>query len=72
MLYVLLHLLLLPVGPLLQGLLERNVDKRLGCGKSSMFEVRGVAALKAHPFFKGIDWAKLEAKQVRVFVLVCM
>ena len=37
---------------LLKGLLERNVDKRLGCGKSTMYQVRGVAALKQHAFFK--------------------
>ncbi|EQC42387.1 AGC protein kinase [Saprolegnia diclina VS20] len=49
---------------LLKSLLERNVDKRLGAGKSSMFVVRGVQALKAHPFFKGIDWNAMVALQV--------
>jgi ribosomal protein S6 kinase beta len=37
---------------LLRSLLERNVSKRLGGGKSTMFVVRGVQALKSHPFFK--------------------
>ena len=41
---------------LLKGLLERNVEKRLGCGKSSMFQTRGVSALKQHPFFKVLPW----------------
>ncbi|OQR91891.1 protein kinase [Achlya hypogyna] len=49
---------------LLKSLLERNVDKRLGGGKSSMFVVRGVQALKAHPFFKGIDWNAMAQLQV--------
>ena len=35
---------------LLKGLLERNVDKRLGCGKSYMFEIKGITALKNHIF----------------------
>ena len=29
-----------------------------------MFATRGVAELKAHPFFKGIDWQRLAARQV--------
>lgn len=37
---------------LLKSLLERNVTKRLGAGKSSMFVIRGVQALKSHSFFK--------------------
>ncbi|ETW07253.1 AGC protein kinase [Aphanomyces invadans] len=41
---------------LLKSLLERNIDKRLGGGKSTMFVVRGVQALKCHPFFRSIDW----------------
>jgi p70 ribosomal S6 kinase len=48
---------------LLKGLLERNVQKRLGSTKSTMFEVGGVAALKAHRFFKGIiHWQLLARK----------
>ncbi|KAF0698470.1 Aste57867_10893 [Aphanomyces stellatus] len=50
---------------LLKSLLERNVDKRLGGGKSTMFVVRGVQALKTHPFFRGIDWTAIEKLQVK-------
>uniref|UniRef100_A0A0K0FEB8 G protein-coupled receptor kinase n=1 Tax=Strongyloides venezuelensis TaxID=75913 RepID=A0A0K0FEB8_STRVS len=35
---------------LLEGLLKRNVDERLGCKGKGAFE------LKTHPFFKDIDW----------------
>ncbi|KAG7402360.1 hypothetical protein PHYBOEH_000068 [Phytophthora boehmeriae] len=49
---------------LIKCLLERNVSKRLGGGKSSMFVVRGVQALKRHPFFKQIDWTKMEGLRV--------
>ncbi|XP_017488947.1 PREDICTED: G protein-coupled receptor kinase 1-like [Rhagoletis zephyria] len=35
---------------LLEGLLHRDVDKRLGC------RGRGADEVKEHPFFKGIDW----------------
>ncbi|XP_028559511.1 G protein-coupled receptor kinase 3 isoform X1 [Podarcis muralis] len=35
---------------LLEGLLQRDVSKRLGCQGSGAQEV------KEHPFFKGIDW----------------
>ncbi|GMF35981.1 unnamed protein product [Phytophthora fragariaefolia] len=50
---------------ILKQLLERNVDKRLGSGKSTMFQVKGVQAIKKHAFFKGIDWHLLEQKQVQ-------
>ncbi|OQR84942.1 protein kinase [Achlya hypogyna] len=49
---------------ILKQLLERNVEKRLGSGKSTMFQVRGVAAIKKHPFFKDIDWGLLEQKRM--------
>ncbi|KAL5288004.1 ADRBK2 family protein [Megaselia abdita] len=35
---------------LLEGLLQRDVDKRLGC------KGRGADEVKSHPFFAGIDW----------------
>ncbi|CAF5077608.1 unnamed protein product, partial [Rotaria socialis] len=35
---------------LLEGLLQRDVDKRLGCMGRIAEEV------KEHPFFKDIDW----------------
>jgi serine/threonine protein kinase len=43
---------------LLKGLLERDPKKRLGGGAT------GSADVKAHPFFKKIDWKKLESMQV--------
>jgi hypothetical protein len=48
----------------LKGLLNRNPDKRLGCAKSTMFEVGGVAGLKQQPFFAKIGWNKLEKKEL--------
>jgi len=41
---------------LLEGLLTRDVDKRLGSANSS--------EVKKHPFFKDIDWEKLEKKEI--------
>ena len=49
---------------LLKGLLNRNVQKRLGAAKSTMFEVGGVAALKNEPFFAHLNWEQLANKQV--------
>lgn len=40
---------------LLEGLLERDVDKRLG-GDS----------VKSHPFFSSLDWKSLEEKKIKV------
>lgn len=45
---------------LLRGLLERNVERRLGSGKSTMFETKGSAAIRQHPFFTGMDWRAVE------------
>ncbi len=53
----------------LRGLLERNVQKRLGAARSTMFELGGVAALKAHRFFAKIDWQALLRKQLPAPVL---
>ena len=50
---------------ILRGLLERNVQRRLGCFKSTMFKKGGVDAIKMHPFFDSIDWNKLYAKKLR-------
>jgi hypothetical protein len=47
----------------LKGFLERNVQKRLGGSKSTMFEVGGVAAIKAHRWFSKIPWNNLLRKQ---------
>ena len=49
---------------LLKGLLDRNVENRLGASRSTMFAVGGVAALKQHDFFKKLDWKLLEKKQL--------
>jgi serine/threonine protein kinase len=43
---------------LLKGLLERDENKRLGCGKDGLKEIQG------HPFFSNIDWDKLYKKQI--------
>lgn len=49
---------------LLKGLLNRNVQARLGAARSTMFEVGGVAGLKQMEFFSEIDWDKLACKQI--------
>ncbi|KAK4002559.1 hypothetical protein OUZ56_004378 [Daphnia magna] len=38
---------------LLEGLLHRDVDKRLGC------RGRGAEEVKSHPFFLGVDWQQV-------------
>jgi len=43
---------------LLEGLLTREVEKRLGSGPE------GGKAVKNHPFFKEIDFEKLEKKEI--------
>jgi len=43
---------------LLEGLLTRDVEKRLGSG------AEGGKAIKNHPFFKDIDWDKLERREI--------
>ena len=40
------------------------MDKRLGSGKSTMFQVKEVQAIKKHAFFKDIDWGLLEQKKM--------
>jgi len=41
-------------------LLIRNPNKRLGSGS------RGAEEIKEHPFFKNIDWDKVQKKGYRV------
>ncbi|CAM9260207.1 unnamed protein product [Chrysoparadoxa australica] len=53
-----------PAHQMTRGLLERNVSKRLGASRTTMFEIGGVTAVKKHPFFKEIDWVKLLAMEV--------
>jgi len=43
---------------LIGGLLEMEVDKRLGCGAD------GVNEVKRHGFYRGIDWARLEKNEI--------
>jgi len=43
---------------LLTGLLQRDPEKRLGCGPD------GADEIKAQEWFKGIDWTALEVKKV--------
>jgi beta-adrenergic-receptor kinase len=38
---------------LLEGLLEREVEKRLGC------RGRGAEEVKEHPYFKDVDWKQV-------------
>jgi serine/threonine protein kinase len=58
----------------LKGLLERNIQKRLGsaalgadsvCG-AKYSATRGIHTIKNHPFFKKIDWKALERLQIHV------
>jgi p70 ribosomal S6 kinase len=49
---------------LLKGLLNRNVQVRLGAARSKMFEVGGVTGLKGAAFFADIDWDKLGKKEM--------
>lgn len=49
---------------LLKGLLEKDMNKRLGAVKGTMFTIGGVAALKQHEFFAEIDWNAMAHKQV--------
>ncbi|KAL7535517.1 hypothetical protein ACHAXR_006537 [Thalassiosira sp. AJA248-18] len=49
---------------LLKGLLNRTPGKRLGAARGTMFELGGVGALKQQPFFAGLDWGKLELKEI--------
>jgi hypothetical protein len=54
-----------PAHSLLRGLLEKNAARRLGCMKSTMFTIGGVAALKQHEFFADyIDFDLLFRKEV--------
>jgi serine/threonine protein kinase len=46
------------VKDLLKGLLHRNPAERLGAG------INGAQAIKKHPWFRSIDWEKLERKEV--------
>jgi len=49
---------------LLKGLLNRDAGKRLGAARGTMLELGGVGALKQQAFFSGLDFGKLELKQI--------
>lgn len=49
---------------LLKGLLNRDAGKRLGAARGTMLVLGGVGALKQQPFFAGLDWGKLELKEI--------
>lgn len=48
-----------PAADLITRLLEKQPAQRIGCHKE-----KGVAELKAHAFFAGIDWEQLYNKEV--------
>ena len=43
-------------GLLIKGLLKRAVFKRIG--------FNGATEIKSHPFFNGVDWLKIENKEI--------
>lgn len=45
---------------LLRKLLCKDKDKRLGAGEKDAWEI------KKHPFFRSVDWAAMERKEVSV------
>ena len=49
---------------ILKGFLEKDMNKRLGAVKTTMFTIGGVTALKQHQFFEDIDWTALARKEV--------
>lgn len=55
---------------LLKGLLNRNAVARLGATKGTMFHVGGVAQLKQECFFTGLDWHRLERKDIDAPILL--
>ena len=47
---------------LLQGLLTKDVSKRLGCGPN------GIAEVKNHPFFASVNWDDLYSMKIKPFI----
>ena len=57
-----LHLpkyLSIPAKSVIQGLLKRTIDKRLGCGED------GVEAIKHHAFFANVNWQKVAERKMK-------
>ena len=57
-----LHLpkyLSIPAKSIIQGLLKRTIDKRLGCGDD------GVTAIKNHAFFANVNWQKVAERRMK-------
>ena len=51
---------------ILYPVLQRDVDKRLGCGG------QGAEELKTHPFFNGVDWVQVVYQQKIMMIIVMM
>lgn len=47
-----------------KSLLTKNPSKRLGCCNSQQ-EGAGEAEVRTHPFFRRIDWSKIEQRAVQ-------
>ena len=57
-----LHLpkyLSIPAKSIIQGLLKRTIDKRLGCGED------GAASIKQHAFFASVNWQKVADRKMK-------
>lgn len=46
---------------ILKGFMQKDVSKRLGCRTAH----GGEEAIKHHPFFRSIEWNKLEAREIK-------
>ena len=51
-------------------MLEKDLNKRLGCSKTTMFSIGGVGALKQHAFFDGLSWDLLLKLQIDPPIIV--
>lgn len=51
---------------LLDGFLEREPRKRLGCSRTGRQDIQN------HPFFAPLDWAKLERREVHPLPVICL
>jgi serine/threonine protein kinase len=51
---------------LVTALVERSAGRRLGLNKSSNYTGDVYSELKSHPFFTGVDWAAVDARQMEI------